>query len=101
MYALNAAPRDNAYVDYIRNAIISNMLNPHFSLDTVVKELHLNPTYVRDRPYLDSFVYLDKDQNFLTSTSRYVTYSDGTFYLYGSGSNTHVFSFDAEGQDSS
>lgn len=48
MYALNKSPRNNDYVEYIRNAIISNMSNPHFSLNEVIEELHINPNYARD-----------------------------------------------------
>jgi len=48
MYTLSSVPRGNCYVEYMRNAIISNISNSHFSLDAVMKEMHLNPNYVRD-----------------------------------------------------
>lgn len=48
MYALSGSPQSNSYVEYIRNAIISNISDPHFSLNTVTNELHLNPNYARD-----------------------------------------------------
>lgn len=48
MYALGASPQTNPYVEYIRNAIINNISNPHFTLNNVINELHLNPNYARD-----------------------------------------------------
>ena len=48
MYALSTVTRGNSYVEYMRNTIINNMSNPHFSLDAVINELHLNSNYARD-----------------------------------------------------
>ena len=47
MYALGTMPQRNRYVEQIRNAVISNIANPNFSLKAVLEELHLNPNYAR------------------------------------------------------
>jgi len=48
MYALSESPKNNAYVEHIRHAIISNISDPQFSLQTVFNDLHLSPNYARD-----------------------------------------------------
>ena len=48
MYMLSRGPQKNYYVEYMRNIIISNMSNPHFSVETITKEIHLHPNYARD-----------------------------------------------------
>lgn len=47
-YALHEAILNNSYVEYIRNAIINNLSDPNFSVNAVIKNLHLNVNYARD-----------------------------------------------------
>ena len=47
-YALSETVPNNYYVEYMKNAIISNLSNQSFSINDVIKELHLNINYARD-----------------------------------------------------
>lgn len=47
-YALNENKQTNTYVEYMKNAIISNLADPNFTVNTAVQELHLNVNYARD-----------------------------------------------------
>jgi len=48
MYSLSNVSAENYYVEYMRNVIINEMSNPYFSMDSIIKEIHLNPNYARD-----------------------------------------------------
>ena len=48
MYDWDTSPKMNAYVENIRNAVISGFSDPYFSIADVVKKLHLNANYARD-----------------------------------------------------
>ena len=45
-YALHEAIPNNSYVEYIRNAIINNLSDPNFSVNAVIKNLHLNEDFL-------------------------------------------------------
>lgn len=47
-YALHDTVPNNTYVEYIRNAIINNLSDPKFSVNTVIENLHININYARD-----------------------------------------------------
>ena len=47
-YVLSDSSPQNKYVECMKNAIISNLANQNFSINEIIKDLHLNINYARD-----------------------------------------------------
>ena len=80
---------DLASINHIQSAIDSNVElilfhhdNTSWNQYQAFQELS---KYALGNRFIDSIVYLDRQQQTVLSTRRYVEYRDGTFYIYDEG----------------
>lgn len=77
---------DLASINHIQNAINSNVELILFHHDNTpwnqYRAFQELEKYALGNRFIDSIVYLDKQQHTVLSTRRYVEYHDGTFYIF-------------------